>query len=298
VELQAGVDVTARMEERLNQQFKAQGVEIYDIMIQNITLPSNLTEQMSNRTMVRSKQEYEAMEQQSEMQQIRLKNDVDKVKLTQKESQDMKRVEGGKEIQAARDGLKERQAEREKALNDYNQGTVMEEAKIFAEMNETVTKLGFEKQQVMQSLNLEAMETAASIHQDTHAKVDELEAETKSVIATLEGDAELAMANAEKEADTYLVKAREMELQDKRLDVYDKLARNQDLVLSDSKDSDFNMLMLADNVLATHGSEGEGGHSKLAAELNMLRLATSAYGLRKDIYIPSDAPLPPIAARR
>ena len=125
----------------------------------------------------------------------------------------------------------------------------------------------------------------------------------QSSIAKLSAEAQMAMANAENQADSFLTKAREIELREKKLEVYASLSANPDVVLSDSSQADFNMLMLADNVLAAHSgnSEGEGGHATLAAELNMLRLASSAYGLRNDIYIPSgsgDAPLPPIQSRR
>jgi regulator of protease activity HflC (stomatin/prohibitin superfamily) len=57
--LQKGSDVTLEMADRLNAEFNKQGVEIHDIIIQDITLPNNIMQQMKNRTMVRSKQEYE-----------------------------------------------------------------------------------------------------------------------------------------------------------------------------------------------------------------------------------------------
>jgi len=47
----------------------------------------------------------------------------------------------------------------------------------------------------------------------------------------------------------------------------------------------------ADNVLAANSGSGGGrGHAKLVAELNMLRLASNAYGLQKQgTYIPEGA---------
>ena len=50
-----------------------------DIMIQNISLPQNIADQMAAKTMVKSKQQYEVMEQTFEMQSIRLRNEMDKV---------------------------------------------------------------------------------------------------------------------------------------------------------------------------------------------------------------------------
>mmetsp|Transcript_20527 Transcript_20527/g.26710 ORF Transcript_20527/g.26710 Transcript_20527/m.26710 type:complete len:501 (-) Transcript_20527:57-1559(-) len=291
-----GLDVTDEMQRRLNDQFQSQGVEIQDIMIQNISLPRDIEEGMSNKTLVRSKQEYEVMEQTFEMQSIRLQNDEDKLKLEFSEKESMAKVEGQRDVQSARDQLLERKAERDKALADFKQGTITEERKIKAEMKEITTKLNFEYQQVLQTLKLEAEEKAASIEADTDAQINELKAETKFQIAELEGESKKAMANAEKESNNYLTKKREFQLREKQLNVYESFAKNSNVVLSNSKDKDFNMLMLADNVLASQGNKA--GHQGVISELNMLRLASNAYGLRKDTYIPegtSDSLLKPFS---
>ena len=91
-ERQVGVDVTHEMEVRLNKQFNSQGVMIQDIMIQNITLPYDINDQMANKTMVKSKQQYEVMEQNFQMQEIRLKNEGDKTKLEHREAQEIAKV--------------------------------------------------------------------------------------------------------------------------------------------------------------------------------------------------------------
>ena len=71
-------------------------------MIQNVSLPSEINQQMSGKTLVRSKQEYEVMEQNFEMQSIRLKNETAKLKLEHKEMQEMARVEGQRDVQVGR----------------------------------------------------------------------------------------------------------------------------------------------------------------------------------------------------
>jgi hypothetical protein len=81
------------------------------------------------------------MEQKFEMQSIKLKNEVDKTTLSQKEAQDIARVEGGRDIQASKDSLAERMAVRAKFLADYKQGTVTGVSKIKAEMKEVTTKV-------------------------------------------------------------------------------------------------------------------------------------------------------------
>ena len=53
----AGAQVTAEMKTRLNEQFMPQGVEIADVTIEDVVLPDDIAQQMSNKTLVRSKQE-------------------------------------------------------------------------------------------------------------------------------------------------------------------------------------------------------------------------------------------------
>ena len=53
-----------------------------------------------------------------------------KVRLEHTEGQEMAKVEGQRNVQGSRDALKERQAERNKFLSDYLEGTKTAEAKI------------------------------------------------------------------------------------------------------------------------------------------------------------------------
>jgi hypothetical protein len=105
-------------------------------------------------------------------------------------------------------------------------------------------------------------------------------------LAKFLGEKKKCLADAEFESNQYLVKAREFQLRDKQLDVYERLALNEDVVLSDSKDAEFNMLLLADNVLKKQAGANPT-HASLLAELNMMRLASTAYGLEKGgVYVP------------
>jgi hypothetical protein len=178
------------------------------------------------------------------MQSIRLKNEAAKLKLDHTEAQDLAKVEGGRNIQASRDQLKERQAERNKYLEDYNQQTQVEVSKVRAAMVEDTTRLEFEYLQVKQTLKLQSEEEAARVVAHTEAQVAELHAEAKLKIAELQGEAKKAMASAELAANAFLAKSRDFELRAKQLEVYAALAANKDVVLSHTDTADFNMLLL------------------------------------------------------
>ena len=71
---------------------------------------------------------------------------------------------------------------------------------------------------------------------ETEASVQELLAETHLKIATDEGIAQTTLAAAEERSNAHLLKARQIELTDKQLAVYEALASNDKILVSDSKD--------------------------------------------------------------
>jgi hypothetical protein len=105
------------------------------------------------------------------LQEIKHNNETDKLKLQSQELQAIAKTEGDRDIQGSKSALAERKTVRDKALKDYQQGTVTEEAKVRAAMKEATTKLTAEYNQVLQTLHLNASESAASIEADANAKV-------------------------------------------------------------------------------------------------------------------------------
>ena len=279
-----GTLVTNAMQDALNVQFNPQGIEIADVTIQNVVLPDNIASQMENKAMVRSKQEYETQEQQFEMQAVRLKNELGKIKIRHSEEQEKCNVQGSRDTQLAKDKFAEIRAARDRTIAEYEEQTKAEVDKIVAECSEQTTKLRFEKEQVLQTLALEAEQEAKMLRATSDAQVTELKAETQYTIKSKEGEAAKTMALAEEKSNKILLKAREIELTEKELAVYEALASNEEVTISDSAEKDVNMMLLADSVLAADGTEHtEKGN---LARLNMLRLATTAYGLTNATYMP------------
>ena len=217
------------------------------------------------------------MEQQFEMQAIKLRNEQDQAKLDLSEKNERLKIDGSMEIAQKRDQLSERQAVRDRELSEYKEQTKVEVDKIRAEAAALTTKLEFDRQRALETLRLEAEETAA-----------QLEAKTALKVATDEGAAKTTLAAAEEKSNALLLKARQLELTEKQLGVYAALANNADVLVSDTHDKDVNMMLLADNVLHTSdAASAETTHGGMMANLNMLRLASNAYGLRQDTYIPA-----------
>mmetsp|Transcript_27775 Transcript_27775/g.31734 ORF Transcript_27775/g.31734 Transcript_27775/m.31734 type:complete len:544 (+) Transcript_27775:94-1725(+) len=73
---ETGASVTQAMKDRLNRQFKPQGVEILDVIIQQITLPDVIQQQMSNKTFVISQNAEQRMQQKFDLQTLRQKENI------------------------------------------------------------------------------------------------------------------------------------------------------------------------------------------------------------------------------
>mmetsp|Transcript_17332 Transcript_17332/g.61612 ORF Transcript_17332/g.61612 Transcript_17332/m.61612 type:complete len:341 (+) Transcript_17332:473-1495(+) len=277
-----GIDVTEAMKERLNEGFERQGISIHDISIMDVQLPHLIAQQMTNRTLVRSKQTYEKMEQKFLMQTIRLQNEVAQMKLDETEKQEKARTVGGKDTQSLRDGLNEKRAAYDRISAEFQEQTRADVSKIKARTQEMSGELDFKRERLLETLALEAQETATLTVARIEAHVEALVAETRAAVATLQGEAQTKLAAAEEAADALLSMARSLDLVEKRLDVYEALAANMDVVVSDSSDGEYNKLLLSDAVLRTHLEGANLTEAQLVAKLNVLRLASNAFGLRNE----------------
>lgn len=279
-----GVDVTLEMKKRLNNQFERQGVQISDVMIQDVKLPADITQQMSNKSLVRSKKEYEMMEQRFEMQNITLTNEYNAKKVDYDELRDKTEAEGSRDVQAIRDKLTERKAAGLRTLKDFKEHTLSKTMTMQAETSEICVNLDFEKRRMLQKLSLEASEEAKQIEADASAKVKEITAEADLGVAKHNARGQVVVAEAESQADKLLTTQRELEITDRRLDVYESFVNNEAVIVSGSGDADINKVLLASKMM--DGGQKNKSHEMLVAELNLMRLASNAYGISSASYIP------------
>ena len=182
------------------------GVEIVDVIIQDVSLPEDICVQMSNKTMTISLQAYEQQQQQYDIQAIQLRNALDMQKLNQGEAMEKTRAEMNKSNQVYKDQYAEAQVIRMREYNDFVQQTNVEKEKIQADKKEIVLRLRLQKEEELQKLALEAEEAATRVQAEGAAKIQELQAETKFKIAQMDGESIKALAAAEEKSDQHLVK--------------------------------------------------------------------------------------------
>lgn len=275
-----GIDVTEEMKAKVNLTLD-DCVEVVDISITDVELPQNIAEQMTQRTLVKSKQMYEVMEQKFEMQKIRLGNEVEQAKLNNHEKEEKQRTIGAKDVQSLRDELKEKRTRHARVEAEFAEQTEAEINKIAADTTERAKALSLEKARVLDTLKLSAEEEAELAEANTAADVEKLRAETRSTVARNRGEAETKVAEAEERANAKLQKKRELDVVDRRLGVYEALARNPRVVVSDSADAEHTRLLVSDSVLNANVGRYET-EKDLVARLNVLRIASNALGMRSE----------------
>ena len=200
--------------------------------------------------------------------------------------QDKGQSEGSRDVQAVKDKLTERQAAGNRSLKDYREHTRTEIVTLQAETSEKCVGLDFEKKRMLQKLSLEAHGEAKQVEADAIAKVKETSAEADLGVARHNAKGEITVAEAESAADKLLKTQRQLELVDRKLDVYASFVANQNVILSGSGDKDVNTLLLAGGLM--DGGVKNKSHEMLMAELNVLRLAGNAYGITNTAYIPEN----------
>ena len=94
-------------------------------------------------------------------------------------------------------------------------------------------------------------------------------------------EAATTVAQAEKNANAALKKKRELDIDEKRLDVYQALASNKQVVVTDATDAESARLLVSDAVLQQHGGQ-QSSEAALVAKMNVLRVASNALGMRSE----------------
>ena len=277
---QKGIDVTEAMKIKVNQTLDS-CVEIVDISITDVGLPSSIAQQMTARTMVRSKQAYEVMEQKFAMLEIKCENEVEQLKLQNDEKESKQKAVGAKEVQDLKEDLAIKRAKHRRQLAEFNEHTTSECHKIEADTKEQANSLALEKARVLDTLRLSAQEEAALAEAQAEAEVQRFRAKTEATVAHNRAEAATTVAQAEKNANAALKKKRELDIDEKRLDVYQALASNKQVVVTDATDAESARLLVSDAVLQQHGGQ-QSSEAALVAKMNVLRVASNALGMRSE----------------
>mmetsp|Transcript_14164 Transcript_14164/g.20923 ORF Transcript_14164/g.20923 Transcript_14164/m.20923 type:complete len:524 (-) Transcript_14164:23-1594(-) len=185
---ETGASVTQTMKNRLNSQFKPQGVEIIDVIIQQITVPEVIQQQMSNKTYVISQNAEQRMQQKYDLQTLRERENIKSLKQKHQDMKDELLQTGEISAKIENIMLQKQKATGKAKLLDIDTKKDIEVGKISAIS-------GREVQKVRDKTSLEAMKIIENSKAESLTMLAETKAKADKIMA--KADLECSRLNAQ-----------------------------------------------------------------------------------------------------
>jgi len=264
-----GGDVAENMRRTLNDQFKAQGVEITDVIITDVQLPDAIVNQMASKTMVVAQNAAQKMNQEYEMLTLKQTEEVETLKQRKKEEREKEKQAGDQVVNEVQVQLDKMKAETKVMLNQVKQESRVRVQNITADGNLEVTKLNQEKDAKLTQLRSESEAEAERLRAETDLYEATKTSEANLTKAKNEGAASELMAKAEGVAAPYVEAKKQFETKQKQMRVWTGLAKNPNLIVSGETNEELNTLMLCDAIMDDPASEGT--KSQVLAEMLVMQ---------------------------
>lgn len=265
----------------LNERFNDQGVQILSVTIKNMLLPREIQSQMEDEALSISVKAEELVREEDAMRSARMEDEIQA--MLQKSSDNLRH-----EDQSAllRSNLQEVQLNDEMSQAKKSATEVTEESRVF------IKKCIARKEYAIQGVQDMAAAGAAAIEMKTKSLSTEQIADAKKMSVSCLSDAMLiaskenaetdrVLAEAEKTTASWSKRRNDFITSLKKINVYDKLADNEDLIFNTSSDESTSLLAVADNILEQQSSDSDAlSPTSVAAEVALLRQLQTA-GSRK-----------------
>jgi hypothetical protein len=265
---------TGRIMNGLNTQFMPQGVEIVDVMITNVELPSSITDQMYSKTMVISENAQERMTQTFEMQELKFNEELKLSAQTFKEERMQELQDGLQRVNAETVKLNNLKAEANKSISLLQQDNRVLLEQITAESNLEVTKLEQERKQIVQEQESESQSKAAAVTAEADMYCVQKRSEAQLMVTKNEAHAMEKVSDAEGIVAPLLKEYNIHEQNLRKMNVFNALAKNKDVVISPSgTNADSQTLLLVDQIMSGSAKINGGAlsRSEMLAELMLMR---------------------------
>ena len=272
-----GQSATERMKKSLNRQFNSQGVQIVDVMITDVKLPSEQVYAMTNRTMQVSIKTEQKMSHKNEMQQEGYDQEIQTVMQQFNEERDKARVEGDQKMNEARVRLNSVRADAEKELNNIrNQMHVLVNS-VNARTDREVAQLSNEANEIMVNMRTDTEASASRLRAENDLEIEEMLSSARLEVARNEAEASVILSEAEGRMAPMLHTKKDFETDMKKLEVYQAFGSNPDVIISPSQDHTVNTLLLCDKILegedTFHGTD-QNDRCRILAEMMVMNTGT------------------------
>jgi len=260
-----------KMLQQLNEQFMPQGVQILDLIVTNVTLPDEILDQMSNKTLIISQNAQQIMNQAFEMQRLEFEEELLTIKQEQEEEREEEKQKGSTAISTLQKQLGILGADMTKQKDVLLAEGEVKALQIIADAQQKVMEENMEAEKCLKQLQAEAEKTAATNDAQTNLYCETRLAEAMLKVAENEAKAAEILNEAEEQISEMLQAKREYDTHALQVNVYDALASNDKVVITSSEGSKANNMMITEAILAD--KNGDPGKAKVLAELAILRNA-------------------------
>merc|ERR1712232_207242 len=245
-----GATVTDVLKRRLNKQFKPQGVEIVDVIIEHISLPSSIQSQMSQKTMVISQNAEQRMQQKHDL--LVLEQDEAIITLRQSHAeQKLEMIKDGKQ----KASVMNLELEHERSLGKASLRRIVTNGNVDVSLTNsesalTVQRIYYDSLLEEKRIKFEAEEKSTILDANTSAKTRDIDAKADLKCAELQASADLMVFKAEGESASKMKTFNDHHTNMQKIGVQESLAQNEKLVVTGiSGGNAANRLVLADAAL-------------------------------------------------
>lgn len=291
---ETGASVTDAMRDRLNRQFKPQGVEILDVIIQQITLPEEIEKQMSQKTMVISQNAEQRVQQKYDMLNLSQMEGIKTLKQSQGEEK-MELMKDG-EFDALQEKLKlqESQARGERSWREIDMQMRVDVDMINAESSLKAQRIEDETTLGVQKIKETSEATADIVRVKAFAEVEEIDAKAELSVAKNQAQADKALFKAEGVSAVMNRTLNEHTTSLYRLDAQSSLAMNDKLIVTGTEGGDTaNQFILADAALRDIKKRDTSSEQERSAVLSELAVASGQAQIRLNVWDNHPAAPPP-----
>jgi hypothetical protein len=272
-----GQSATERMKRSLNRQFNSQGVQIVDVMITDVKLPTEQVKAMTNRTMQVSIKTEQKMSHKNEMQQESYDQEIQTTLQQYNEERSKARVEGEQKVNEARVRLNADRADANKSLNTIQNEMQVMINTINARTDREVAQLRNESNEILVNMRTDTEATASRMRAENDLEIEELLSSARLEVAKNEAEASVILSEAEGRMAPMLHTKKDFETDMKKLEVYQAFSMNPDVIISPSQDHTVNTLLLCDKILEGedefHGTD-RNDRCRILAEMMVMNTGT------------------------
>ena len=225
-------NVTAVMKRSLNNQFNKYGVQITDVAITNVRLPRDIAMQMQEKTTYASVIAEQKMKQQNDLQLLGFREEIETAQQKKKEEQLAEEAEGIRVCAEKTQELYTVQAETKKMVAEMKELEHAAVREISSKAALEIEKIKTATELIKQNIGAQSNAEVAKSHAEKNAYAQEKDAEIYATRAEYEANAKGVVSQAEGTAAKQLRAFRQFEIQKKQLSLYDKLSKNDNVVIS------------------------------------------------------------------